>query len=107
MSRQPPGVCLRTIFRIFIWLFTILLVAFAMVSWWFVYRPLPQLNGTASLPGLQKEVTVDRDNWGVPRIRASSLEDAVEAQGYVMAQDRLWQLDLMRRASRGQLSEIV
>jgi penicillin amidase len=98
---------LRTIFRIFIWLFTILLVAFAMVSWWFVYRPLPQLNGTASLPGLQKEVTVDRDNWGVPRIRASSLEDAVEAQGYVMAQDRLWQLDLMRRLSRGQLSEIV
>jgi penicillin amidase len=43
----------------------------------------------------------------VPHIRAASLADAVEAQGYVMAQDRLWQLDLMRRASRGQLSEIV
>jgi penicillin amidase len=77
------------------------------LSWWFIYRPLPQLDGSASLPGLQKEVTVERDNWGVPHIRASSLVDAVEAQGYVMAQDRLWQLDLMRRASRGQLSEIV
>jgi len=72
-----------------------------------MYRPLPQLDGSISLPGLQKEVTVERDNWGVPHIRAASLADAVEAQGYVMAQDRLWQLDLMRRASRGQLSEIV
>ena len=72
-----------------------------------MYRPLPQLDGSISLPGLQKEVTLERDNWGVPHIRAASLADAVEAQGYVMAQDRLWQLDLMRRASRGQLSEIV
>ncbi len=77
------------------------------MAWRFIYRPLPQLDGSVSLPGLQKEVTVERDNWGVPHIRAASLADAVEVQGYVMAQDRLWQLDLMRRASRGQLSEIV
>jgi penicillin amidase len=82
------------------------LVAGAL-TWRFIYRPLPQLDGTISLPGLQKEATVERDNWGVPHIRAASLPDAVEAQGYVMAQDRLWQMDLMRRASRGQLSEIV
>jgi penicillin G amidase len=98
---------LRTILRILIWTFTVVLIIAGALAWWFIYRPLPQLEGSISLPGLQKEVTVDRDNWGVPRIRASSLEDAVEAQGYVMAQDRLWQLDLMRRASRGQLSEIV
>jgi penicillin amidase len=83
------------------------LVAVAFVSWYFVYRPLPQLDGSLSVPGLHQPVTVDRDNWGVPHIRAASLEDAVEAQGYVTAQDRLWQLDLMRRASRGQLAEIV
>ncbi|MGC1492342.1 MAG: penicillin acylase family protein, partial [Candidatus Acidiferrum sp.] len=83
------------------------MVAAGLVAWWLIYRPLPQLDGTISLPGLQKEVIVKRDQWGVPHIRAASLEDAVEAQGYVMAQDRLWQLDLMRRASRGQLSEIV
>ena len=93
--------------RPFIWLLTILLVAAAIVSWWFVYRPLPQLDGSLALPGLRQPVTLDRDEWGVPHIRASSLEDAVEAQGYVMAQDRLWQLDLMRRVSRGQLAEIV
>jgi len=104
---QRPGDCLRTILRYFIWtLLTLGLIACA-ISWYFIYRPLPQLDGSISLPGLQKEVTVERDNWGVPHVRAASLVDAVEAQGYVMAQDRLWQLDLMRRVSRGQLSEIV
>jgi penicillin amidase len=98
---------LRTILRILIWTFTVVLIIAGALAWWFVYRPLPQLDGSLSLPGLQKEVSVERDNWGVPHIRAASLEDAVEAQGYVMAQDRLWQLDLMRRVSRGQLSEIV
>jgi penicillin amidase len=98
---------LRTILRFLFWTLLVIAVVAGAVAWWFIYRPLPQLDGSISLPGLQKEVTVERDNWGVPHIRASSLEDAVEAQGYVMAQDRLWQLDLMRRASRGQLSEIV
>ena len=59
------------------------------------------------LPGLQKEVTVERDHWGVPHIRADSVEDLAEAQGYVMAQDRLWQMDLLRRVARGQLSEVL
>ena len=98
---------MRTILRLLFWTFTVILVAACAAAWWFIYRPLPQLDGSIPIPGLQKEVTVDRDNWGVPHIRASSLKDAVEAQGYVMAQDRLWQLDLLRRASRGQLSEIV
>ena len=98
---------MRTILRFLVWTLLIIAVVAGGTAWWFIYRPLPQLDGSLSLPGVQKEVTVERDNWGVPHIRASSLVDAVEAQGYVMAQDRLWQLDLMRRASRGQLSEIV
>ena len=98
---------MRTILRFLVWTLLLIAVVTGGTAWWFIYRPLPQLDGSISLPGLQKEVSVERDNWGVPHIRASSLEDAVEAQGYVMAQDRLWQLDLMRRASRGQLSEIV
>jgi penicillin amidase len=98
---------LRTILRYLIWTILILGLIAGGVTWYFIYRPLPQLDGSISLPGLKKEVTVERDNWGVPHVRAASLVDAVEAQGYVMAQDRLWQLDLMRRASRGQLSEIV
>jgi penicillin amidase len=98
---------LRTILRLFYWVSAIFVVAGASLIWWFVFRPLPQIDGAASLPGLQKEVTVDRDTWGVPHIRAASLSDLAEAQGYVMAQDRLWQMDLLRRIARGQLSEIV
>jgi penicillin amidase len=89
------------------WVFGIVVVVGGAGIWWLVYRPLPQLDGSALLPGLQKEVTVERDAWGVPHIRADSVEDLAEAQGYVMAQDRLWQMDLLRRVARGQLSEIL
>ena len=98
---------LRAILRLFYWAFALIVIAAAAAVWWFVFRPLPQIDGAPSLPGLQNEATVDRDTWGVPHIRAASLNDAVEAQGYVMAQDRLWQMDLLRRVARGQLSEIV
>jgi penicillin amidase len=101
------GATLRAILRVFYWIFAILVVAAGAVAWWFIYRPLPQIDGSASLPGLQQEVTVERDRWGVPHIRAASVEDLAEAQGYVMAQDRLWQMDLLRRIARGQLSEIL
>jgi penicillin G amidase len=84
-----------------------MVIGVGATAWWYVYRPLPQMDGTASLPGLQSEVIVERDRWGVPHIRAASVEDLAEAQGYVMAQDRLWQMDLYRRAGRGQLSEIL
>ena len=98
---------MRTFVRISSWVLGFLVILAGAVAWWFIYRPLPQLDGSISLPGLQHEVTVDRDGWGVPHIRAASVEDAAEAQGYVMAQDRLWQLDLLRRVARGQLSEIL
>ncbi|MCL4523702.1 MAG: penicillin acylase family protein [Acidobacteria bacterium] len=77
-----------------------------LAGWWIAHSSLPQLDGDASLPELKQEVTVDRDRWGVPRIHAGSLEDLVTAQGYVVAQDRLWQMDLLRRAAAGELSEI-
>ena len=98
---------MRTIVRLLYWVFAVFVVAGASLIWWFIYRPLPEVDGTVSLSGLQKEVTVDRDTWGVPHIRAASLNDLAEAQGYVMAQDRLWQMDLLRRIARGQLAEIV
>ncbi|HUO35528.1 MAG TPA: penicillin acylase family protein [Candidatus Acidoferrum sp.] len=75
-------------------------------SWWVVERPLPKLDGNVVLLGLKVGVIVDRDTWGRPWIRAQSEQDLVEAQGYVMAQDRLWQMDLLRRAAGGDLSEI-
>jgi penicillin amidase len=78
----------------------------AITAGWVIYRAQPQLDGSVTLEGLSQPVTVDRDSWGVPRIRANSLEDLVEAQGYVAAQDRLWQMDILRRFGAGELSEI-
>src|SRR5271170_6686203 len=86
---------------------TILLVAILTLSgWWMLHRALPQLDGALALPGLHAPVDVERDALGVPHIRAHSLDDLLLAQGYVVAQDRLWQMDLLRRAAAGELSEI-
>jgi penicillin amidase len=97
----------RTVLWLLLWITGIVVLVLAAAIWWFVYRPLPQLEGTVFVPGLRSEVSVERDNWGVPHIRASSVEDLAEAQGYVTAQDRLFQMDLLRRAARGQLSEVL
>jgi|HubBroStandDraft_4_1064222.scaffolds.fasta_scaffold00995_5 penicillin amidase len=85
----------------------LLLVGAGMVlSWWLVRRPLARLDGSVAIGGLKDGATVDRDRWGRPWIRATSLQDLLTAQGFVMAQDRLWQMDLLRRAASGDLSEI-
>jgi penicillin amidase len=77
------------------------------LGWWIFHRGLPQLDGTHQIAELKSEVAVLRDAKGVPHIRAQSRDDVFTAQGYVMAQDRLWQMDLVRRASSGRLSEIL
>jgi penicillin amidase len=95
--------------RIFRYLLAALLLSVGggmVLSWWLVRRPLPRLDGSVAIGGLTDGVIVDRDAWGRPWIRAKSLQDLVTAQGYVMAQDRLWQMDLLRRAASGDLSEI-
>src|ERR1700716_344439 len=68
---------------------------------------LPQLAGGLSIPGLSAPVTIQRDAHGVPHIRAASLDDLVLAQGFVTAQDRLWQMDSLRRHASGTLAEIL
>ncbi len=68
---------------------------------------LPQLDGTAKISGLSARVTVSREGHGVPTIDAASFEDLFFAQGYVTAQDRLWQMDVMRRFAAGEISEIL
>lgn len=61
---------------------------------------------TLSLPGLKSKVTVRRDNRGIPYIEAQTEADLFFAQGYVMASDRLWQMDLYRRVAGGETAEI-
>ncbi|MBA3766264.1 MAG: penicillin acylase family protein, partial [Acidobacteria bacterium] len=61
---------------------------------------------TISLKGLRERVTVRRDERGIPFIEAANETDLYFAQGYVVASDRLWQMDLLRRTARGELAEI-
>jgi penicillin amidase len=68
---------------------------------------LPQLDGTLALPGLSAPVTVQRDDQGIPHLRAASLDDLVLAQGYITTQDRLWQMETLRRHAAGTLAEIL
>jgi len=68
---------------------------------------LPTIDGTLTVSGLQAPVTVTRNAQGVPSIHASSMEDLLFAQGYVTAQDRLWQMDTLRRHAAGELAEIL
>ncbi len=68
---------------------------------------LPQIDGRAALPGLSAPVEVLRDSDGVVTIKAASASDAYRVLGYVHAQDRLLQMDLMRRLGAGRLSEVM
>ena len=68
---------------------------------------LAQLDGEIKVAGLNGRVEVVRDTWGVPHISAQSADDLFFAQGYVMAQDRLWQMEMWRRAAEGRMAEIV
>jgi penicillin amidase len=95
----------RIVRNIFAGLLVLLGIAL-LTGWWVVRRSLPSLDGSVAVAGLRDGVIVDRGQWGRPWIRAKSAEDLVMAQGYVTAQDRLWQMDLLRRAAAGELAEI-
>lgn len=68
---------------------------------------LPQLDGEVVVAGLDSAVEVRRDRWGVPHIYARTAHDLFFAQGYVVAQDRLWQMEIWRRAGEGRLAEVL
>ena len=69
-------------------------------------RGLPNYNLDVTLKNMTAEVTVYRDNFAVPQIYAQNPSDLYRATGYIMAQDRLWQMDLLRRVTAGRLCEI-
>ncbi len=68
---------------------------------------LPQSHGTMQVKGLEAPAEVLRDRWGVPHIYARTANDAVFAQGFVHAQERLWQMDFTRRVVAGRLAEVL
>lgn len=82
----------------------VIAVAVLALMW---HARLPQRSGTLSLTGLKAPVQVRYDESGVPHIRAESEGDLYRALGYVQAQDRLFQMEILRRLARGELAEVL
>ena len=95
--------------KLFIALFALAALAAAAVAAVvaFLRRFVPDTEGRVELDGIHGPVEIVRDRWGVPHIYANSEEDLFFAQGYVHAQDRMWQMELQRRAGAGRLAEVL
>ena len=76
--------------------------------WWQLFhRPLPRTRGDLRLSGPNDPIEIRRDRWGMPHVRARAGADLWFGQGFCHGQDRLWQLELYRRAARGRIAEIA
>jgi len=99
--------------RVFKWIGRGLLALLALViiaaagGYFWLRTSLPQVDGAITVAGLSAPVEISRDDRGVPTIRAATVNDAYFAMGFVHAQDRLFQMDLMRHVGAGRLSELV
>lgn len=82
------------------------LLAAGVVAWWLVRGSLARLDGAVALPGLSAPVRVERDALGVPRITAATRADVARATGFLHAQERFFQMDLLRRRAAGELAEL-
>ncbi len=105
---RPPKS--KFIFRTVIAVLVLLLLAFLGFDFWFyraVRASLPQRDGPMRLAGLTAPVIITYDALAVPNISASNLPDLFFAQGYVTAQDRLWQMDMTRRFASGDLAVVL
>ena len=105
-THRRPSVLLRAVGLV---VFLVIALALGVAGWFYLEArtSLPQVDGQISVAGLTAPVSVIRDAQGVPHIRATNLHDLLFAQAYITAQDRLWQMDFLRRAALGDLSEVV
>jgi penicillin G amidase len=100
---------LGVLFKLVFWIVLLLVIGGGLAFLWFystARSSLAQMDGSIALTGLQAPVMVLRDAHGVPHVTAANLPDLFFAQGYITAQDRLWQMDLTRRAVGGEMAEI-
>lgn len=115
MSEAPkPAVRPRRAWRILrrVALFLVLAVVIIVLTggiwlWSRLRASLPRLEGRQTVAGLGAAVTIERDDLGVPVIRGSNRRDVALATGFVHAQDRFFQMDLMRRRAAGELAEVI
>lgn len=92
--------------KILVWALFLGIAALAMGIFFLLWGSMPILTGERELIQLSSPATVDRDEFGIPSIHAATRADAARALGFVHAQDRFFQMDLMRRAAAGELSEL-
>ena len=86
---------------------TLVLLVAGGIGGWYVYEKLPQRQGKIQLSNLSETVTVRYDERGVPHIKAKNEADMYRALGYVQAQDRLFQMEMLRRLANGELAEVL
>ncbi len=94
------------ILRILLVVVLLLVIGLGAVFLYLRSSLMPQYQGEVTIPGLEQEVEVYYTEYGIPHIYATSVEDAYQALGYVHAQDRLFQMDLLRHVGSGTLSEL-
>ncbi len=95
--------------RVLPWVAGIFLTLFAVLGGLYAWllTSLPQIDGELSLPGLESPVRIERNPSGIPHIVAGNSHDAAFALGFVHAQDRIFQMDLLRRFGAGEIAEIA
>jgi penicillin amidase len=98
---------LKRILLIAVPVVVLVVVVGAGAGFWFTTKSLPQINGTLRVAGLKSRVEIVRDPMGVPHIYADNADDLIFAEGYVQAQDRLWQMEFNRRIGSGTLSDVL
>ncbi len=101
---------MKTVKRVLIGV--LVLVVLVVLAGYFFLKNLqnsaiPNYNKEVKLGGITSEVSILRDTFGIPHIEAQNENDLYVAVGFAMAQDRLWQMDLLRRVTQGRLSEIL
>jgi penicillin amidase len=97
----------RSLARRALLLILIILLAGLIAVWMLLRASLPRLDGQISTAGLGKPASIERDALGTATIHAASRNDALFALGFVHAQERYFEMDLMRRMAAGELSELV
>ncbi len=105
-SRPSLGVRIGRVAFLVVAAIVVVAVAAAFFVTWTIQRSFPQTDGSIELDGLQAEVTVQRDDRGIPTITADSTDDLFYAQGFVHAQDRFFEMDFRRHVTSGRVAEM-
>jgi penicillin amidase len=87
-------------------LIALAVIAVGIACYWFLYRALPDSSGTIAA-AVSQPVQMTRDSLGVPHIKAATQLDALFAQGYATAEDRMWHMDMLRRYAAGETAEVI